>query len=44
MPLMVAHPTLLERPIGVVGKRAVIGRPPERLFELFESPRDIRVG
>ena len=32
--LMAANPTLLERPIGVVGERAVVGRPPERLLEL----------
>ena len=32
--LMATHPTLLERPIGVVGPRAVIGRPPELLLEL----------
>jgi arsenate reductase len=29
------HPTLLERPIFVVGERAVIARPPERLYELL---------
>jgi arsenate reductase len=28
------HPTLLQRPIGVRGGRAVVGRPPERLLEL----------
>jgi arsenate reductase len=33
--LMAAHPTLLERPIGRVGERAVVGRPPERLLELL---------
>ncbi|MDH3744338.1 MAG: arsenate reductase (glutaredoxin), partial [Acidobacteriota bacterium] len=32
---MAAHPTLLERPIGVLGDRAVVGRPPEKLLELF---------
>ena len=32
--LMAAHPTLLQRPIGVLGDRAVVGRPPENLFEL----------
>ena len=29
------HPILLERPIFVVGNRAVIARPPERLLELL---------
>jgi len=32
--LMAAHPTLLERPIGLAGERAVLGRPPEKLLEL----------
>lgn len=32
--LMAENPTLLERPIGVVGKKAVVGRPPEALLEL----------
>jgi len=31
---MADHPTLLQRPIGVKGKKAVVGRPPERLLEL----------
>ena len=32
---MARNPTLLQRPIGVAGDRAVVGRPPERLLELI---------
>lgn len=35
--LMAEHPTLLQRPIGVLGTRAVVGRPPEALLELVEG-------
>jgi arsenate reductase len=35
--LMASHPTLLERPIGMVGKRAVLGRPPKRLLSLLDD-------
>ena len=31
---MASHPTLLQRPIGVYRRRAVLGRPPEALLDL----------
>ena len=33
--LLVDHPALLQRPILVAGKAAVIGRPPERVLDLL---------
>jgi arsenate reductase-like glutaredoxin family protein len=31
---MARHSTLLQRPIGIVDGRAVVGRPPEELLKL----------
>lgn len=33
--LMADNPKLLQRPIGVLGERAVVGRPPEALLTLL---------
>lgn len=35
--LMAEHPTLLERPIGVRGDHAVVGRPPDKLLQLVTT-------
>jgi arsenate reductase len=32
---MAAHPVLIERPILVRGRRAAVGRPPERILDLL---------
>lgn len=34
--LMAEHPTLLQRPIGVLGDRAALGRPVENLLTLLD--------
>jgi arsenate reductase len=31
---LVTHPILMQRPIAVRGKRAVVGRPPDRILDL----------
>lgn len=35
---MTTDPILIERPIVIVGGRAVVARPPERLLELLDDP------
>jgi arsenate reductase len=34
---LAAHPVLLERPIAIRGKHAVVGRPPENVLELVDD-------
>jgi arsenate reductase (glutaredoxin) len=36
---MARHPTLLQRPIGIAGGKAVVGRPPENLLALAGEER-----
>ncbi len=35
MAAMATHPALIERPLAIMGARAVIGRPTEKLLELL---------
>ena len=34
--LMARHPIVIERPIAVLGNRAVVARPPEKVLELLQ--------
>lgn len=34
---LAANPSLIERPIVIVGDRAVVARPPDRIYELIGS-------
>jgi arsenate reductase (glutaredoxin) len=34
--VLLAHPELLERPVVLRGARAIVARPPERIFELLD--------
>lgn len=34
LPLMSAHPGLLQRPIAVRGRKAIVARPPEKVLEI----------
>jgi arsenate reductase len=34
--VLLAHPELMERPVVIHGKRAIIARPSERVLELFD--------
>ncbi|MBJ31722.1 MAG: hypothetical protein CL442_01080 [Acidimicrobiaceae bacterium] len=35
--LLLAHPTLMQRPVGLLGDRAVVARPSERILDLLEG-------
>lgn len=35
--LLLAHPALMQRPIGLLGDRAVVARPSERILNLLDG-------
>ena len=38
--LFLKYPRALERPIVIFGNEAVIGRPPEKIYDLFELEKE----
>ena len=38
--LFLKYPMALERPIVIFGNRAIIGRPPEKIYDLFELEKE----
>ena len=38
--LLLKYPMALERPIVIFGNKAVIGRPPEKIYNLFELKKE----
>ena len=38
--LFLKYPMALERPIVIFGNKAVIGRPPEKIYDLFELEKE----
>ena len=38
--LFLKYPMALERPIVIFGNRATIGRPPEKIYDLFELEKE----
>ena len=35
--LLAAHPSLMQRPVAILGNRAVVARPSERILELLDD-------